>query len=45
MEVQAMEQRGELRRKRPCDSCPMAIVFPVLRSYKVTELCEKVSTQ
>ena len=42
MEVQAMEDKGELRRKRSCDSRPMPIVLPVLRSYNVTELLEKV---
>ena len=37
------KRRAEV--KRPCDSCPMPIVFPVRRSCKVTELWEKVSTQ
>ena len=30
MEVQAVEDEGELRRKRSCDSRPMPIVLPVL---------------
>ena len=45
MEVQAVEDEGELRRKRPCDSCPMLIVLSILWSYKVTELSEKVIKQ
>ena len=45
MEVQAMEDEGELRRKRPMDSRPMPIVLPVLQSYNVTELSEKVIKQ
>ena len=35
MEVQAVEDEGELRRKSPCDSCPMPIVLLVLRCYNV----------
>ena len=45
MEVQAVEDEGELRRKRPCDSRPLPIVLPVLRSCNVTELLEKVIKQ
>ena len=35
MEMQAVEDEGELRRKRPSDSCPMPIVFPVFQSCRV----------
>ena len=42
MEVQAMEDEGELRIKRPCDSCPMPIVLPILRSCNGIELSEKI---
>ena len=45
MEVQAVEDEGELRRKRPCDSRPMPIVLPGLRSCNVIELSEKVIKQ
>ena len=45
MEVQAVEDEGELRRKRLCDSRPMPIVFPVLRSCNVIELSKKVIKQ
>ena len=45
MEVQAVEDEGELRRKRLCDSRPMPIVFLVLRSCNVIELSEKVIKQ
>ena len=41
MEVQVVEDKGELRRKRPCDSRPMPIVLPVLQSWNVTELSQK----
>ena len=40
-----MEDKGELRRKRSCDSRLMPIILPVLRSYNVTELSEKVIKQ
>ena len=42
MEVQPVEDEGELRSMRPCDSFPMPIVLPVVRSCNVTELSEKV---
>ena len=45
MEVHAVEDEGELRRKRLCDSRLMAIIFPVLRSCNVIELSEKVIKQ
>ena len=45
MEVQAVEDEGELRNKRPCDSHPMLIVLPILRSCNMTELSEKVIKQ
>ena len=45
MEVQAVEDEGELRNKRPCDSHPMPIVLPILRSCNMTELSEKVIKQ
>ena len=45
MEVQAVEDEGELRRKRLYDSRPMPTVFPVLRSCNVIELSEKVIKQ
>ena len=45
MEVPVMEDEGELRRKRPCDSRPMPIVLPVLWSCNVTELSENVIKQ
>ena len=45
MEVKAVEDEGELRRKRRCDSRPMSIVLLVLRSCNVTELSEKVIKQ
>ena len=41
MEVQVVEDEGELRRKRSCDSHPMPIVL-VLRSCNVIELLEKI---
>ena len=45
MEVQTVEDEGELRRKRPCDSLPMPIVLPILRFFNVIELSEKVIKQ
>ena len=45
MEVQTVEDEGELRRKRPCDSRPMPIILLVLRSCNVTKLSEKVIKQ
>ena len=45
MEVQAVENEGVLRRMRPCDSRPMPIVLPVLRSCNVTKLSERVIKQ
>ena len=41
MDVEAMEDESELRRKRPCDSRPMPIALPILRSCNVTELSKK----
>ena len=45
MEVHAVKDEGELRRKRPCDSRPMPIVLLILRSCNVTEVSEKISKQ
>ena len=42
MEMQATEDEGKLRRKRPCDSRPMPIVLPILWSCNVTKFSEKV---
>ena len=45
MEVQTVEDKGELRWKRPWNSRPMLIVLPVLRSYNVIELSKKLIKQ
>ena len=45
MEVQTVEDKGELRWKRPWNSRPMSIVLSVLRSYNVIELSKKLIKQ